>query len=88
MKKVYCVYEDSHGMIGVAKDYPSAIKNLIKEKWVDNSTKMLDVYGNPSTVIEVFGSDWEKYLLYWGVEAFNISFDGLFYIYPMEVWES
>ena len=88
MSKVYCVYEDNHGMIGVAKDYPSIIKNLIKEKWIDEDTEILDVYGDVSTIKEVFGLDWEKDLLQWGIESFNISFDGLFYILPKEIWES
>ena len=32
MKKVYCIYEDSNGMVGLATDYQSAINGLIKEK--------------------------------------------------------
>ena len=59
--KIYCVYEDNHGVIGLSKDYPTIIKNLIKEKWMDEHTEMLDEYGNPSTIKEVFGSDWEKF---------------------------
>lgn len=83
--KVYCVDEDSCGVIGLAKDYPAIIKNLIKEKWIDENTKMSDDYGNSSTIKKVFGLDWEKVLLSWDIETFNINFEGSFYIYSMEV---
>lgn len=41
MSKVYCIYEDNHGMIGVAKDFVSAIDGLIKENWLDGDEALL-----------------------------------------------
>ena len=35
MKTVICIHEDNHGLIGIAKDYKSAIDFLIREEWLD-----------------------------------------------------
>lgn len=88
MSKVYCVYEDNHGMIGVAKDFASVIDGLIKENWLDGDTIMLDDNDNPSTVKEVFGEKWIDLIEYWDKDTFNINFEGIFYINIMEIWGS
>jgi hypothetical protein len=89
MKKVYCVYEDNHGMVGIAKDYSSAIDGLVKEKWLDGDTEMLDDNNNPSTVKKIFGEEnWIDLIKHWDEDTFNIFFDGIFYIDTMEIWGS
>ena len=88
MKKVYVVYEDNHGMIGIANDYLSVIKGLIEEKWLDGNTAMLDDNDNSSTVKEVFGEDWVDLIKHWDKDIFNTNFDGIFYINIMEIWGS
>lgn len=88
MKKVYCVYEDNHGMIGVAKDYLSAIDGLIKEGWLDGNTELPDDNDCASTVKEIFGEEWAGLIEQWGVTHFNIFFEGCFWISTMEIWGS
>ena len=88
MKRVCCVYEDNHGMIGVAKDYSSAIDGLIEEDWLDGNTEMLDDNDNSSTVKEVFGEEWIELIKHWDKDTFNINFEGIFYINTMEIWGS
>jgi hypothetical protein len=88
MEKVYCIYEDNHGMIGIAKDYSSAIDGLVKEKWLDNDTEILDDNNNPSTVKEIFGEEWVDLIKHWDKDIFNISFEGCFWISTMEIWGS
>ena len=88
MKKVYCVYEDNHGMIGLATDYLSVIDGLVKEEWLDDDTEMLDDNDNPSTIKEIFGEKWVDLIKHWDKDTFNIFFDGIFYINTMEIWGS
>ena len=35
MRYVYLIEEENHGMIGVAKDYSSAIDFLVDSDWLD-----------------------------------------------------
>jgi hypothetical protein len=88
MKKVYCVYEDNHGMVGLATDYSSTIDGLVKEKWLTESTELLDDNGCPSTVKETLGEEWANLIKQWDVTTFNIFFDGCFWISLMEIWGS
>ena len=88
MKKVYCVYEDNHGMVGLAIDYQSAINGLVKEKWLDENTELLDDNDSPSTIKEVFGEEWVSLIKQLDITTFNSFFDGIFYINIMEIWGS
>ena len=88
MKTVYCVYEDNHGMIGVAIDYQSAIDGLIKEKWLDENIEMLDDNDVPSTIKEILGKEWASLMKQWDITTFNSFFDGYFWISSMEIWGS
>ena len=89
MKKVYCVYKNNHGMIGLATDYPSAIDGLIKENWLTENTELLDDNGFPSTFVkEILGKEWVNLIKQWNVTAFNIFFEGCFWINIMEIWGS
>lgn len=88
MKKVYCVYEDNHGMVGLATDYQSAINGLITEKWLDENTELLDDNCVPSTVKETLGEEWISLIKQWDITTFNSFFDGCFWISSMEIWGS
>ena len=88
MKKVYCAYEDNHGMVGLGVDYQSTIDGLIKEKWLDGDIKLLDDNGNSSTVKEILGTEWVDLIKHWDVTNFNIFFDGCLWISTMEIWGS
>lgn len=88
MKKVYCVYEDNHGMIGVAKDYLSMIDGLVEEGWLDGNTELVDEDGNFFTVEGKIGEKWLEKIKKWDITDFNIFFDGYFWISDVEIWGS
>ena len=88
MKKVYCVYEDNHGMIGLATDYISAIDGLINENWLHEKIEMVDENDNLFLLKEKLGKKWLEKIKSWNVEKFNIFFDGIFWINQMEIWGS
>ena len=88
MKTVYCVYKDSHGTVGLAINYQSAIDGLIEEEWLTEHTALLDDNGVPSTVKEILGEEWVSLIKQWDITTFNIFFDGCFWISSMEIWGS
>lgn len=88
MKRMYCVYEDNHGMIGVAKDYSSAIDGLIEEDWLDGNTELVDEDGNFFTVEGKIGKEWLDKIKKWDITTFNIFFEGYFWIDTMGIWGS
>ena len=82
MQMVYLIEEENHGMISVAKDYPSAVQFLIDsdwlsenyEVWVDNEDYLTQ------TIKEKLGENWSEVILTWDTEQFNNFFDGSFYL--------
>lgn len=88
MKKVYCAYEDNHGMVGLAIDYSSAIDGLVEEGWLDGNTELVDEDGNFFTVKGKMGEKWLDKIKKWDVTTFNIFFDGCLWISTMEIWGS
>ena len=69
MKTVICIHEDNHGLIGVAKDYKSAIDFLIREEWLDCNSD--------NDIILICKSD--------NIDKFNDEFEGRFYLEVMKV---
>lgn len=87
MRTVILIEEDNHGIIGVAKDYPSAIDFLVNEGWLDESFEVwADDYGNTKPITEDLGSTWKKQLPHWELEYFNNYFEGSFYLNIEEVY--
>ena len=75
MKTVICIHEDNHGLIGVAKDYKSAIDFLIRDEWLDCNLKLIDENENDITIIR----QWDN------VDKFNDEYEGIFYLEIMKV---
>ena len=69
MKTVICIHEDNHGLIGIAKDYKSAIDFLIREEWLDCNSD------NDITIIR----QWDN------VDKLNDEYEGIFYLEIMKV---
>lgn len=62
--KVVVIYEDNHGIIGVANNYYNAVRFLLEEQWITYETNMYD--GKTShwkSIEEYLGKNWEEYLL-------------------------
>lgn len=82
--KVILIHEDSHGLLGVAKDYKSAIDCLIQYQWLSNKTEVLNSLEEVVT-LEELNLDIEA-ILEWDIEAFNDFFDGIFFLDIDTVW--
>ena len=88
MQKVVLIREDIHDLIGIAKDYPSAIDFLIKRDWLDESDEVwVDNEDYLSqTIKEHLGENWKEVILSCGLEEFNEFFDGSFYLTIEDVY--
>lgn len=75
---VILIYEDSHGLIGVSHDYPSAIKFLIDEGWL-RAERWYSILGDLTRLSDFCGVYWESYLKYHlNIEVFNNMFQDHF----------
>ena len=74
--KAIVINEDNHGFIGLAKDYPRAVKFLIDNGWLDDYTEVW-VQDN---------EDWADKMENWGVGNFNDYWDGSFILEEREVY--
>ena len=83
---VIAINEDSHGYIGVAKDYSAAIDFLINENWLDECVNVFDEAKQEWLSVEdVFGPDWRTTVRGWNLEQFNLNIDQ-FLLVPVEVY--
>ena len=86
---VILVNEDNHGLLTVAKDYKSAVKFLINNRWIKESMEIWDENGiSHSRLDELFGENvldiiTEK----WDIDSFNTFWDGSFFLNEVEVYE-
>lgn len=80
MQYVITIQEDNHGLIGIAKDYPSAIDFLVNENWLDGNYELYKDDGTYKTVKEDLGEEWKEIILSWDTETFNNYFEGCFYL--------
>lgn len=82
MKTVVLIEEDNHGLIGVAKDYTSAVIFLIKKGWLDENYEVWvdNEDGLTKTIKELLGEEWKEVVFSWSLEKFNEFFDGSFYL--------
>lgn len=81
--KVICIYEDNHGLIGVAKDYTSAIEYLIEETdWLDEN----EITDEGLSVREKFGENWTEPIYNLEMCEFNDLFFGRFSLEEREVY--
>lgn len=85
---VILVNEDSHGLLTVAKDYKSAIKFLINNRWIEESMEVWNEDGTYSHLDELLGEDaldiiTEK----WDTDSFNTFWNGSFFLNEVNVYE-
>ena len=82
METVVLIYEDNHGVIGVAEDYESALKFLLDDHWINDSTEIyLGFDGHTyrwKTILEDLGEDWRDKMMEWDISKFNDYFGGFF----------
>ena len=75
---IIIIHEDNHGILGVAKDYDSAINFLLQNQWLTADTEVLNSIGEWISLKEL-GFDIET-IRSWDIEAFNDFFEGIFYL--------
>ena len=85
---VILIIEENHGIIGIAKDFSSAIDFLFNNDWMTPETELYNPFDDTTE------SDWvsfEKYnlskegLKKCGLEIFNDLFDSVFFLKECEV---
>lgn len=81
---VIIIHEDNHGVIGVAKDYESAINFLLQEHWLTVNIEVLNSIEEWTTLKEL-GLDIGT-IKKWDIEAFNDFFEGIFYLDVDILW--
>lgn len=81
MNYVICIYEDNHGLIGIAANYLAAIDFLIKKNWLNDNT----VTGEGLFVCEEFGEKWVEAIENLGLQKFNDVFLNTFLLEKNEV---
>ena len=75
---IVIIHEDNHGVLGVAKDYDSAIDFLVQNQWLTTDVEVLNSI-EEFVPIKELGLDIET-IRSWDIEAFNDFFDGIFYL--------
>ena len=67
MSKVYIIYEDDHGLIGVANTFQNVIKYLIDTSWIDDSYEVTLIdeneLWNSENIVTHFGKDWRNIII-------------------------
>ena len=81
---IIIIHEDNHGVLGVAKDYDSAINFLVESKWLTTDVAVLNSIGELVPIKEL-GLDIET-IRSWDIETFNDFFDGIFYLDVDFLW--
>ena len=85
---VILVYEENHDLITVAKDYKSAIKFLINNRWIEESMEVWNEDGTYSRLDELLGEDvFDIITEKWDIGSFNIFWDGSFFLNKVNVYE-
>lgn len=86
---VILIDEENHGLIGVAKDYKSALMFLVNNHWIDDHTEICtgeDEYSFKWEIVsEVFGEDWLDKMMEWDIPNFNDYWKGSFCLSVEEV---
>lgn len=87
--KVIVIVEESHGFIGVAKDFDAAVNFLNDKYWLSGDSNIYDEKKKEwTTVKEMFGKDWLAYFHFnCNIEQFNDFFDGCFYLREETMYE-
>ena len=85
---VILVNEDNHGLLTAAKDYKSAIKFLIDNRWIEESTEVWNEDDTYSRLDELLREDaFDIITEKWDIDSFNTFWDGSFFLNEVEVYE-
>lgn len=82
---VILIHEDSHGLLGVAKDYESAINYLLQNQWFNIDTEIYSIERNEWCSLKELNIT-IKDIREMGVDKFNDLFDRVLYLEIENVW--
>ena len=88
VETVIVIYEENHGMLGVAKTYKDAVMFLINDHWLTDHTEVFTTDDGYETarLCEVFGEDWADIIRdEWDINTFNDYFCDWFSLTEMEI---
>lgn len=84
--EVITIYSDDHGLIGIAKDYNSAIQFLIEKHWIEDDTELW-LNGECMTVTDRLTSLWRNLLPKLSINEFNEIFNSTIILHERMVLE-
>lgn len=84
MKDVILVYEECHGLVGVASSYKAAIDCVID--WAGGVDK-IETWNNDEETRCLTPQE-QKEIYTWGIKKFNEKCDGEFHLEVDKLWES
>ena len=85
---IYKIYDDWHGLIGIAKDVYSASRFLVKDNWITETTECFpEEYPEGITLKEFYGEEWIEKFCKLDEETFCDMFEGAFSILEDELIE-
>jgi len=88
---VILIFEENHGIIGIVKDFSSAIDFLYKNEWITPKTELFNPFDDTAE------TDWMPFSEYnltkedlkkCGLEIFNDLFDCVFRLEEREVYKN
>lgn len=85
---VVLIYEDNHGLIGVANNYRNAIDFLINGHWIDDFVEAWDEKTDTwHRLVELEGEDWaDRMRDKWDIDDFNDFWEDSFTLVLTEVF--
>lgn len=87
MESIIIISEDSHGIIGFAKDLFSAVSYLIKNDWITKDTTFFyEEWGEEFSLDDYFGNEWKTEILKMSLKDFNKFFDDRFLLTEEKVF--
>lgn len=82
---VIAIHEECHGVIGIARDYESAVNFLFNENWLP--TDICDEHEEWRPIDELLGDEWLDKILSWDIDNFNEFFEACFYLQVETVYD-
>lgn len=82
---VILMHEDNHGLLGVAKDYESAIDYLLQNQWLDIETEIYSIERDELCSLKELDITIGD-IRQMGIDKFNDLFDGVLYLDVDNVW--
>ena len=85
---IITIYERQNGVIGLAKDYKSAIMLLANSGWLSDWTEInTNDEREWACLKDSLGDEWLVSILAWSIEDFNDFWDWDFYLAENEVYD-